>query len=200
MLPGSVVAMARSARPIAPSRAFATIARCTPRRRYAGRVRGAEDAEHAVGDHAGRRAGGLAVDADQIPHDVRVNELTHRRGRWSRPRPAPAHPARRAASPDTAKPSAVARRNASVIAIAGEHLDRRPLVAGRFAAARTRARSRSPSRRSRVPAASRRDRSRPAGTARSESDTRARRRTARARRDPRRSRSRPAQTEDLVHR
>ncbi len=38
MLPGSVVAIARSARPIAPSSAFATIADWTPRRRNAGRV------------------------------------------------------------------------------------------------------------------------------------------------------------------
>ena len=48
MLPGSVVAIARSARPAASSSAFADDRRCTPRRRYAGRVRGAEDAEHAV--------------------------------------------------------------------------------------------------------------------------------------------------------
>jgi hypothetical protein len=38
MLPGSVVAMARSARPIAPRSARATTAACAPRRRYAGTV------------------------------------------------------------------------------------------------------------------------------------------------------------------
>src|SRR6185503_786105 len=41
---------------------------------------GAKDAEHAVGDHAGRRAGRLTVDANQIPHDVRVDELAHHAG------------------------------------------------------------------------------------------------------------------------
>ena len=127
MLPGSVVAMARSACPIAlfqrlgDDRALhAAAAVCRPRG-------GAEDAEHAVGDDARRRAGWLAVDADQVAHDVRVNELTHDRGSASRSGPERADSV---ADPEsaTAKPSAVTRRNACVRAIAREYLHRQAVI------------------------------------------------------------------------